>query len=269
MTREMVLVEQHDLIGIITINNPKKKNAVNEDILKTIIKELHSMEEQGIRVIILTAQGNNIFCSGYDITASLPDYANMSLEQAMEEMERTDYVKQITRTIEKIGVPVIAMIKGHCIGAGLDIVAACDFRYATSNVKFSIPPAKLGIVYNPEGIRRLINILGVPRAKELLFLGKSISAKEALKYGLVHEILPDTKSLEDYTMVIANTLVQNAPLAVRGMKKIFRYFVEEQELSREKNIEAARLILKAINSEDIEEAKKAFLEKRKPNFKGK
>lgn len=269
MTKELVLVERRDQIGIISINNPEKKNAVNNEILKTIDETLHRMEEEEVRAIIITATGDKVFCSGYDITAFPGDTSNVRVEEAMEKMEKTDYLRLTTRTMENTSVPIIAMIKGHCIGAGFDIAAACDFRYAASGVKISVPPAKLGIVYNPEGIRRAINILGVPRAKELFFLGNSISSEEALKFGFLNNVLPDTEKLEKYTMTVAETLVQNAPLSLRGMKKIFQYCLEHQELSSERRIDSTRLILKAMKSEDASEALKAFLEKRRPMFKGK
>lgn len=267
MDKKLVLVERRDKIGIISINNPEKKNAVNNEMLKIIDNTLRQMEKEKIRGIIITATGNKVFCSGYDVTSFPGDVSNLSVEEAMEKMEKTDYLKLTSRTIENIGVPTIAMINGHCIGAGFDIAGACDFRYGAAGIKISVPPAKLGIVYNPEGIRRAINIMGLARAKELFLLGEPITAEEAYEFGFLNKVLPK-EDLEEFTMGIANTLAQNAPLSIKGMKKIFQFCLEHQELSRERKLDSTRLILKAMRSEDASEALKAFLEKRRPVFKG-
>lgn len=268
MKENMVLTERKDQIGIISINNPEKKNAVNNEMLKTIDKTLRRMEGEDVRAIIIKATGDRMFCSGYDITSFPVDSLNLNLEEAMEKMKKTDYLRLTLKTIENIGVPVIAMINGHCIGAGVDIAAACDFRYAAAGINFSLPPAKLGIVYNPDGIRRTINIVGLARAKELFFLGGTISFEEACNFGFINKALPK-EELEEFTMGIANTLAQNAPLSIRGMKRIFQFCMERQELSEGRKKDSARLILKAMRSHDAAEALEAFMEKRKPIFKGK
>ncbi|MBI5568730.1 MAG: enoyl-CoA hydratase/isomerase family protein [Desulfomonile tiedjei] len=265
MDKDSILITTDGPIGIISLNNPEKKNAVTNQMLKEIDHVLQQMEESGIRAVVLTGAGDRIFCSGYDVTTF--SGALSDLEEAAAGGEKTDYLRLTLRRIQNIGMPVIAMINGHCIGAGVDISLACDFRYAAAGVRFQVPPARLGIIYNPDGIRRAINILGLARAKELFFLGESVSAEAALAMGFLNGVHPMEK-LAEHTMGIARTLAENAPLSLRGMKKVFRYCLEHQGLSREREAEVEQLIIDAMRSEDAAEALKAFSERRKPQFKG-
>jgi enoyl-CoA hydratase len=265
MDKGSILSTTDGPIGIISINNPQRKNAVTNQMLKEIDRVLQQMEESEIRAVVLKGAGDRIFCSGFDVT-TFSDVLS-SLQEASEGEEKTDYLRLTLRRIENVGMPVIAMINGHCIGAGVDIALACDFRYAAAGVKLQVPPAKLGIIYNGDGIRRAINILGLARAKELFFLGESVSSEEAFAMGLVNRVHP-VEDLPGHTMHVARTLAENAPLALRGMKKVFRFCLEHQGLSREREAEIDRLIIDAMRSEDAAEALKAFSERRKPQFKG-
>ena len=272
MGRNLVLIERRDLIGIMSINNPEKRNAVNNDMLKLINDTLLEMEKEGIRAIIIRGSGDKMFCAGYDMT-SLPteevepkDIIPES-EEALKEFEKANYLQVTLRTIADIGIPVIAMINGHCIGAGVDLSCACDFRYAAAGVKIGLPPVNLGIVYNSEGLRRVINIVGLARAKELLFLGKNIKSEEAYQIGLVNKVLPG-EELEEFTMGIATTIAEKPPFAVSGTKKVLKFLLEHEELSDDRKVESTQLTIKALTSEDSVEAVSAFLEKRKPVFKG-
>jgi len=265
MDKDSILITTDGPIGIISINNPQKKNAVTNQMLKEIHHVLQQMEENGTRAVVLTGAGDSIFCSGFDVT-TMSDVLS-GLEEAAEAGEKPDYLRLTLRRIETVSMPVIAMINGHCIGAGVDISLACDFRYAAAGVKLQVPPAKLGIIYNPDGIRRAINILGLAKAKELFFLGESVSSEEAFAMGLLNGVHP-VENLVEYTMRIAHTLAENSPLSLKGMKKVFRYCLEHQGLSREREAEVAQLIIGAMRSEDAAEALKAFSERRKPQFKG-
>lgn len=266
MNGDLVLVATEGPIGSITFNNPAKKNAVTNYMLKVIDQALQQMEQDGIRAVIIKGSGNGIFCSGYDVTTFADALAR--LEDGLETQKQSDYLRLALRRIEHVGMPVIAMINGHCIGAGVDISLACDFRYASAGVKFHVPPARLGIIYNPEGIARAIKTVGVARAKELFFLGESISSEEAQAMGLVNRVLPRDE-LDAFTLGIASSLAEKAPLSLRGMKAIFRFCLEHQRLSQEREREAERLIIEAMRSDDASEALKAFAERRKPKFIGK
>lgn len=266
MNDSLILTEQKGATGIVSINNPEKKNAVNNDMLKTMRDEILKMEADGLRSIIIKGAGDKIFCSGYDIS-SFPKIAS-DIMNGNAELEKHDNLRMTLRGFSDIGVPIIAMLNGHCIGAGVDIAGACDLRYAAAGIKIKLPPARLGIVYNPEGIRRMINVVGLARAKEMFFLAQSMIAEEAYEIGFLNRVLPQ-EELDDHVLGICDIIAENAPLSIKGMKKVFKYCLEHQELSKERNDDTAGLILKAMNSEDAIEAFISFMEKRKPVFKGK
>jgi len=269
MKRDLILAEREGLIGTISINNPAKNNAVNKEMFDKIDETLREMEEEKIRVVIIKGGGDSkFFSSGFDI-GTFSDHIpppKETLQETMEKYEK-DHYKVSLRTIESIGMPVIAMINGHCIGAGADISAACDFRYAASGLKIGLPPVKINIIYNEEGIGRFIRAVGLARAKELFFLGNYISSEEAYAMGFINKVLP-REELEEFTMGIARSLTEVAPLALRGMKRVFSYFIEQQRLSKERVEDATRLIVEAMRSEDLVEAVEAFMQKRKPVYKG-
>lgn len=265
MPDDTILIERRDLIGIIAINNPEKRNAVNNEMLIQISQALEQMEADGIRAIIIKGTGDKIFCSGYDVSA-FPKVADSILGRG-DEKDRPDYVRLTARKFADITVPVIAMITGHCMGAGFDMAGACDLRYAAAGVKFRMPPARMGITYNPEGVMRLINTVGIGRAKELLYLAKDVTAEEAYEMGFLNKVLPK-EELETYTIGVAQTIAENAPLSIHGMKKIFKYCLEHQKVAEERDREADQIFLQAIQSEDAAEAVISFIEKRKPAFKG-
>ncbi|MDY6968282.1 MAG: enoyl-CoA hydratase/isomerase family protein [Spirochaetota bacterium] len=263
MTNKQVLENRIDHIGIISLNNPEKRNAVNIEMLKSICEILRNMENDGIRTIIIRGAGDKMFCAGFDVQGFVKD--DSSSEE--HDYEKTNYVMDVSTTISEINVPVIAMINGHCFGAGIDISLACDLRYASSGVKMGLPPVNLGIIYNAEATRRVMNIAGLAKAKELLFLAKEFTSDEAAEMGLVNKTV-SKEGLEEYVMGIAYTLCDKSPLSIKGTKKIFNLILEHQELSEQRQIEADRMVVDIKKTEDAAEAAKAFLEKRKPIFKG-
>jgi enoyl-CoA hydratase/carnithine racemase len=160
------------------------------------------------------------------------------------------------------------MLNGHAFGAGFDLAMTCDLRIAAENAQVGIPPAKLGIVYQHDGIQRLINIAGLANAKEVFFTGRSYSAPRAKEMGMVHYVLPQDQ-LASFTYEMAREISENAPLSLKGMKVIFNKIFLSQKLDPKDIEEIEALRLQAFNSEDIKEGQQAFKEKRKPVFKGK
>jgi enoyl-CoA hydratase/carnithine racemase len=158
------------------------------------------------------------------------------------------------------------MIHGFCMGGGLEIALACDLRYCDASAQFAIPAAKLGLAYNVEGHKRLLETVGHARAREIMFLGGRYVASDALAMGLVNGVLPDAK-LEKYVGEVLETLCGNAPLAIANSKTIIEEYVKSAGEPDQKAMQAA--IDRCATSEDYKEGRRAFMEKRKPRFTGK
>jgi enoyl-CoA hydratase/carnithine racemase len=158
------------------------------------------------------------------------------------------------------------MIHGFCMGGGLEVALACDLRYCGESAQFAIPAAKLGLAYNMEGHKRLLETVGHARAREIMFTGRRYDAAEGLAMGLVHHVLPDAR-LEEFVDGILKTLGENAPLAIANSKTIIEEYVKASGQPDRKAMDAA--IDRCARSEDYEEGRKAFMEKRKPKFRGK
>src|SRR5687767_974911 len=157
------------------------------------------------------------------------------------------------------------MIHGYCFGGGVEIALACDLRYCAASAQFAIPAAKLGLAYNIEGHKRLLETVGHAYAREIMFLGRRYSAGEALQMGLVHRIFPDNE-LEKSTSEIINQLVENAPLAIANSKTIIEEYVKSAGAPDAARMRAA--IERCARSDDYKEGRRAFMEKRKPRFRG-
>ena len=162
--------------------------------------------------------------------------------------------------------PSVAMIYGYCLGGGLEIALACDLRYCAASAQFGIPAAKLGLAYNVEGHKRLLETVGHARAREIMFLGRRYKAGEALSMGLVHNVLPDGE-LEAYVAQTLQTLCRNAPLSIANTKTILEEYVKSAGTPDAARMRAS--IERCARSEDYREGRRAFMEKRKPRFRRK
>jgi enoyl-CoA hydratase/carnithine racemase len=162
--------------------------------------------------------------------------------------------------------PSVAMIYGYCFGGGVEIALACDLRYCAASAQFSIPAAKLGLAYNVEGHKRLLETVGHARAREIMFLGRRYPADEALAMGLVHRVLPEGE-LEAFTDDVLRALCENAPLSIGNTKTILEEYAKSTGTPDAARMRAA--IERCARSEDYREGRRAFMEKRKPRFKGK
>jgi enoyl-CoA hydratase/carnithine racemase len=162
--------------------------------------------------------------------------------------------------------PSLAMIHGYCLGGGVEIALACDLRYCAASAQFGVPAAKLGIAYNVEGHKRLLETVGHARAREIMFLGRRYKAEEAFAMGLVHRVLPDA-ALEGFVAEVLQTLAENAPLSIANTKTILEEFVKSSGSPDAARMRAA--MERCARSEDYREGRRAFMDKRKPRFTGK
>jgi enoyl-CoA hydratase/carnithine racemase len=179
--------------------------------------------------------------------------------------EYDDLLDQVLHAIQDSRKPSVAMIYGYCLGGGLEIALACDLRYCAASAHLGIPAARLGLAYNVEGHKRLLETVGHARAREIMFLGRRYNAEEALAMGLVHRVLP-VDGLEAFTAEVLQALCENAPLSIANSKTIVEEYVKSAGSPDAARMRAA--IERCARSEDYKEGRRAFMEKRKPRFTG-
>ncbi|HJS77483.1 MAG TPA: enoyl-CoA hydratase-related protein, partial [Burkholderiales bacterium] len=172
---------------------------------------------------------------------------------------------QVLHAIQGSPKPSVAMIYGFCLGGGLEIALACDLRYCAASAQFGIPAAKLGLAYNVEGHKRLLETVGHARAREIMFLGRRYNADEALAMGLVHQVLPE-RDLDPFIAKILSDLSANAPLSILNSKTIIEEYVKSAGAPDHVRMQGA--IERCAKSADYAEGRRAFMEKRKPQFRG-
>lgn len=261
MTTEKMLSRVEEGVGYITFNNPEKHNAVSIemwDALEKILAEFSSSKE--IRVIVLNGAGGKSFVSGADISKF--DKERSSKDAVLSYNKRTQKVYELLETFPK---PTIAMIDGYCIGGGLNLAVCCDIRICSEKSKFAMPAAKLSLGYPFSSIKRLFDVMGPGMAKHFMFTAEKISASEALACGLVQKLV-SAENIETYVRDYALTISHNAPLTIKAMKQIGIEILKNPD---ERDLLLCEQLASAcFDSEDYKEGRKAFMEKRKPNFKG-
>jgi enoyl-CoA hydratase/carnithine racemase len=261
MTTEKMLSRVKDGVGYITFNNPEKHNAVSIemwDALEQILDGFRSNKD--IRVIVLNGAGGKAFVSGADISKF--DKERSSKEAVLSYNKRTQKVYENLETFPK---PTIAMIDGYCIGGGLNLAVCCDIRICSEKSKFAMPAAKLSLGYPFSSIKRLFDVMGPGMAKHFMFTAEKISASEALACGLVQKLVSED-SIDSYVKDYALNIANNAPLTIKAMKQIG---IEISKNSDERDLLLCEKLASAcFDSEDYKEGRKAFMEKRKPNFQG-
>jgi enoyl-CoA hydratase len=258
---DKMLSRKEGRVGIMTFNNPEKHNAVSFEMWEAAEKILDAFEsDPEVRVIVLTGAGGKAFVSGADISKFESERAS---EEAVQRYNAL--VDKVYTRIYRFPKPTIAMIKGYCIGGGLNLAICCDMRYATEGSKFSLPAAKLGLGYGYSGLRRYIETIGPVATKEIFYTARQLTAGEARRWGMVNEIVADD-ALETTVMGIANTIADNAPMTIATIK---RSTVEILKDPDKQDVAACDAMVTAcFASSDYKEGRKAFMEKRKPQFTG-
>ena len=257
-----LLVEKRGAVGWIVFNQPAKKNAINDAMWRGIPEAMARYDaDPEVRCVAFRGMGTEAFASGADIS----EFAKIRAERASV-AKYDDLLDRVLHSIQGSMKPSVAMIYGYCFGGGVEIALACDLRYCGASAQFSIPAAKLGLAYNVEGHKRLLETVGHARAREIMFLGGRYKAEEALDMGLVHRVLPDG-SLEQYVDEALEILAQNAPLSIANTKTILEEYAKSVGAPDHERMRAA--MERCARSEDYREGRRAFMEKRKPAFKGK
>lgn len=265
MTEDNILfVETKGHVGTLTLNRPHKRNALSPDLLIRLYQTFQEMgQNDNIRTIVLKGAGDKAFSAGYDIAAIPTDI----IEDLADRLTEENPLDLALAGVQAYPYPVIAMLNGHAFGAGCELAASCDIRIAADDIKMGIPAVKLGLVYPVRGLMQFVQTIGVSATSELLFTGRALGADRALDIGLINFAQPRAQ-LETFTADIAQEIAANAPLALKGTKRILNLIRRSFNLPEEHLKEAETIIARAFNSDDLKEGQAAFLEKRKPSFKG-
>jgi enoyl-CoA hydratase len=261
---ENLIVVKKDPVCTLIINNPEKRNALTRGCQASIARTFKELaEDKNIRVVIIRGAGEEAFSAGADIKA-------MPVRGTTPETkpkEREDGTSISSDAIQHYPYPVIAMLYGFTLGAGCVLAMACDIRLASTNVKMGIPTARMGLLPSHQGFKRFMNAVGYGAALEMFLTGRTYDSRDCLTMGLVNHLV-EHDQLETYTYKMAEDITRCAPLSLRGSKLIMNRIAENPFLS-ETEIKLFNTMRKeASASDDHEEAKKAFKEKRKPVFKG-
>jgi enoyl-CoA hydratase/carnithine racemase len=256
-----ILKHVTDGVGVVTFNNPAKRNAMSLEMWEGFGEALTALrDDEAVRVVVLRGAGGRAFVSGADISqfektrhnaAASEDYAKRS---AAQRALLADYPK-----------PTIACIEGFCLGGGMQVAMLTDIRLAAHGSQFGIPAAKLGIAYGYDGLKHLVSLVGPSWARLLMYTGMRIDSAEALRIGLVERVFPEDE-LWGETMTIAQTISENAPLAIKAAKITIAEVLKDES---RRDMNAIKAIGTAcMDSADFREGRQAFMEKRKPKFQG-
>jgi enoyl-CoA hydratase/carnithine racemase len=260
MAGELLLDRPADGVLRLTISNPAKRNALDHAILDAIAVALGELGDA--RAVLVTG-ADGMFSSGYDI-GDIPD--DVFAEEA-ERLVAHPFAAAL-EALEGCELPTIAALPGHTIGGGLELALACDLRVAADGILLGMPPAKLGLVYSHTGLRRFLQVIGAPRTRELFLTARNIDARTALQWGLVNDVV-GAADLADAALDLAEDLAANAPLSVRGNKRIIRELLaSDGQLEDEVERELVELREASFRSEDLREGVRAFGQKRPARWKG-
>jgi enoyl-CoA hydratase len=258
---DRLLVEVADAVAVVTLNNPAKRNALSRDMRAALPGLLEALQADAeVRVVVLTGTGDKAFASGADIS----EFADMRTSpDARAEYDRV--AETLNRSWASLDKPLIAMIRGFCIGGGLFTALQADIRIASDDSQFGVPAARLGLGPGFASVKTMMNLIGPARTSEILFSAQRFPAAEALRMGLVNRVVP-AASLRDQTMSLARSIADNAPLTVAACKAVIREAdrsPDQRDMARVKAMTEA-----CFQSDDYREGQRAFAEKRPPAFTG-
>jgi enoyl-CoA hydratase/carnithine racemase len=248
-------------VRVLEITNPAKRNALDFQALEELEAACDAATRDGARCLLLRGAGDEAFSSGFDL-------AEIALVSARGDRP-DEAVERVADALDRVPCPTIAFLNGSAFGGGFELAVTCDLRVAREGIRLGMTPAKLGVVYPEGGLRRFADLVGAARTRELFFTARAIDAPTALAWGLVNRVAAPAVA-EAEALALADEIARNAPLAVRGMKRILRLLegAHERGLSEAERQEIAGLRRSAFESADIAEGRAAWEEKRPPRFRG-
>lgn len=260
MADDELIVKVDEEVARLYLNRQEQRNALTPELVGELLEALGEVEaEPDVRCVVITGLGK-AFCAGFDVS-------RLEAAGAAAARQAARLVEELGLRVRGLRMPVVAMVNGAASGAGCDLAVSCDVRIASSAAKFAMPPARLGVLYDIGGMRRLIQTVGVPWAKELLLTGELIEADKALEIGLVNRVVAPDR-LEDTTKHLVRTLVENAPLSVAASKLACNVIADAAPLPPEAQALLEQAAERVWASEDAAEGPAAFKERRQPRFRG-
>ena len=256
MTYDLILTEIRSRVGLITLNRPQAMNALNNQLIRELMEALEAFDgEESIGAMLITGN-EKAFAAGADIK-EMADRSNI-------EMMDSDHVAVFGR-LRTIRKPVIAAVSGWALGAGFEIALSCDMIVASESAKFGLPEVTIGVIPGAGGTQRLTRAVGKPIAMEMILNNRTLTAQEALQFGIVNRLAPVESYLEE-AFILADQVASRAPLAVRAAKRMINQTYERtlsEGLAEEKQV-----FYNLFASQDQKEGMRAFIEKRQPSWKG-
>lgn len=255
-----VLLETQDGVAIVTLNRPESMNAIDPESREALRNVWRSVAgNDDVRCVILTGAGQTAFCTGSDLKKTMPppeSFAQLAFSGAGQDT--------VTAGMD-MDKPIVCAINGHAFGGGLELALACDIRLAVTNALFSLPEVRLGTIPAAGGTQRLPRLIGGSDAMRLLLTGDRFSASEALRIGLISEVV-EPSELMGHALTLAGRIAQNAPLSVRAIKQLVRTGLD---MPLAQALQAERYVFGLLrDTEDRIEGRRAFQDKRAPVFRG-
>jgi len=261
-SKTQLLTKRNKNICTLTINRPEKHNFLTSELLQEMARMISELGcDPEVKVLVIRGAGDVSFSAGYDISAIPVNHHPEIIIYNISPLE------EALQSIRKFPYPVIAMVNGHAFGGGCELAVACDIRIGRDGITMGMPPAKLGIVYPPAGFRRFLNVLGFAKTLEMFLTARRYDSRTCLSMGLLNELV-EPEVLKTATDRMAREISENAPMALKGTKQALYKMAENPTLSGTEESELAALFAQSLASEDLLEGRRAFMEKRKPRFKG-
>ena len=268
---DVISVEKNNHIGTVWLNRPDKYNALSEQVWLDIPAALDELVKSDCRVIILAGKGKH-FCVGIDLVQGglsnhMPSSIDSPATANIKQLEGTKKFQDSVSALANCAVPIIAVVHGHCLGAGIDMITACDIRVGAEGSNYSVRETRIGLVADVGTLQRLPKVISAGHVAELAYSGKDIDAKRAEKIGLINDVYPNFDEAMEGAYKLAETIASNPPLAVTGTKFMLQ---QSENLTTEQSLMMNGMftLMTSLKSNDLKESMSAFIEKRPPKYTG-